>query len=521
MFLFLIPYNCVQNVVFLVSKMSYSVSIESITDLFKNYEIENYHQTILLRGLKGGKRLIFGLSWLSIVLLMPAIILSVILFRNLISLSLALTLPTLIAICGVPMFLKIIDDEGIYKNVPRSWIAITISYFIFMFLWYLLAFSFELLLSILPQLLGLIIVFLGFEANFANIVVLVLGILLIYLFATIIIVYDWPCLYGFESSLSRALVDSLMLPIYGLLIIVVHGFVDIALYLYSRTFYIYEYVAVRKNIIEFHDDYFYKTEMRMCKKHIVDLSIDLVERYKEVRLKYRDQLRAQLLISIKSLIKFNKKYYLERMKALMSKYDEGFNAISDAETYTREYYRFLHEINSVIEFLKKYFIMLIIFSPFILLIIPNQLFTSLMGENITTYCLVLIILAMLYLFEITVHRNILFRKLVNKKYPLLFNTFIENVENTTMILFFIGSLMVFLYSIALKSLTSLIVFAITILVFSIGYKEKLKTKTKSLVYGTYLYFLDINPLKLILYNSSLEKAIKIIQNSKYLNLGNL
>ena len=156
--------------------MGSSVSVESIINLFKDYEIESYRQVFLLRGLKGGNRRILSFSCLSIILLAPTIILGVILFHNFIALLLALILPILIAICGIPMFLRIISDERVSNEATQSWIAIIISYFIFVCLWYLLAFSFDLLLLILPQLLGLITVFLGIEANFTNIVVFILGV---------------------------------------------------------------------------------------------------------------------------------------------------------------------------------------------------------------------------------------------------------------------------------------------------------------------------------------------------------
>jgi len=39
-----------------------------------------------------------------------------------------------------------------------------------------------------------------------------------------------------------------------------------------------------------------------------------------------------------------------------------------------------------------------------------------------------------------------------------------------------------------------------------------RTEIGSLKYGTYLYFLEVSPLDLVLYDSSLEKVIGIIQN---------
>jgi len=493
--------------------MSSAVSVESLIDLFRNYEFRSHRQVFLLRGLKGGNRLVFGFSWLSIVLLVPTFMLSVILFHSFIALLLSLILPVLIAICGVPMFFRIIAEENISRGGARSWVAVIVSYFIFTCLWYLLAFSFGLLLSILPGLLSSTTVLFGFEADFVGVEVFVLGVLLVYLFVALMIVYDWPCMYGFESSLLRALLDGFMLPVYGLFIIVVHGFVDLALYLYSRDFYIYVYVAVRKRIRRFHDDYFFrKTGVRVCRKHIADLSIDPVKRYDEVRLNYRDRLRARILISIKSLIKLGKKHYLGRLEALMSKYDEGFREIGDAEAYAKEYYELLNEIDSVIEFLKKYFLALIVFSLIILLLLPNQLFTSYIESTIINHYVVLIILAMFYMLEVIVHRNVLFRKLERDKYPLLLNTLIGNVEDVVMAIFFIESLITLSYSIASKSLTSSTVFMVATLILCIGYKVRKRTEIESLKYGTYLYFLEVSPLDLVLYDSSLEKVVGIIQN---------
>ena len=114
--------------------MSSAVSVESLIDLFRNYEFRSHRQVLLLRGLKGGNRLVFGFSWLSIVLLVPTFMLSVILFHSFIALLLSLILPVLIAICGVPMFFRIIAEENISGGEARSWVAVIVSYFIFHFL---------------------------------------------------------------------------------------------------------------------------------------------------------------------------------------------------------------------------------------------------------------------------------------------------------------------------------------------------------------------------------------------------
>ncbi len=498
-----------------MSAMVDDVDLRLLSELFGDYEVGSPFQVLLFRGIRGGDRLALGFNWQSVFLLMVVFVVVVGVFHSVFAVFFALILPVSMVVFGVPTFLNIVSSEGLQGGSLKVWFVVFLSYGLFVSVWFVLAYALDLLFYILPSVLGVFLASLGFEVDFTGMLILLLGFLGLLFAVTLFFVYDWPCLYGFKSSFGRAVLDSLLVPVYVLVIIVIRGFVDLALYLFSREFYVYDFTAVRKRIKRFYDDFFYKkTGVRVCRKHVLDTREDVFHRYEEVRSNFRSQLKLRLLLAIKSSLKINKSEFFKEADTLMRKYDGKFDCLEDAESFVREYHAFLNKLNSVIEFLKKYFLVAFLVVFVVLILIPLHQISNQLGKDIYLHYLIMVSSATLYLLEVIIHRIILLGNLDKKRFPLLFILFIDKVETITLVVFLLESLIVLTYFIASLNIISLIVYSISLVIICIGYRVMINTSNKALSYSTFLYFLEISPIDLLLYDSSLKTMIQTIRNIK-------